>query len=258
MPYVEKRTVYGINNEYVDIERYRITKQQAFARKLPRPKIAESLEKQKRMNIKNSIIKLTRLMQSNFKHNKDLFVTLTFNKKVDEKTANKERKSFFSRLKYYLRKNKLPELKYIYCVGEDKKHGIHFHMCLNRISLDELEKIWKVSPLAGRPHVSTLGYDCETGLKALATYFVENVLRMQKSVLNNTTDINEHKKLIKKWSGSRNLKKPFVPKGYPKIIKSLKIKDKPNEFKLYKILSAKTVYTEYDVFQKIQLIKIRK
>ncbi len=258
MPYIEKRTLSG---NFLEIERFHQSHKQLMkTNKVRIPKQKQSLEKQKKQNIKNAEKKLKRLMHCNFKHHVDLFVGLTFKDKdsIDETTALNEFKKFRRRLIYFREKNNLPPLKYICCIGEDKKSGIHFHLIINKMSWDDLVAIWEKSDKAGRVSISKLEYT-STGLKDTARYFIENALRVHKNKLKEEKDIKKFNKFImKKWSSSQNLKKPVVPNGYPKIIKSLKIHEVPKEYKHYKTMCYETVATDYGTYQYIELVKVSK
>ncbi len=200
-------------------------------------------------------------MHCNFKHNQDLFITLTFkNKKnIDEKKALKELSNFLRRLKYFRDKNKMEDLKYLWCMGKDKKDGLHFHLLVNKVGFDDVKQIWNKSKEAGRITISSLEYDNTTGLGETARYFIENALKVDKLNTNDETEIEIfQRKLYKKWSASQNLDKPIIPKGYPKIIKSLKLTETPKEYKQYKTMNYTNVYTDYGMYQHIELIKLSK
>lgn len=258
MPYVEKRIISG---EWLEIIRYSISKKQLArkGKKIPRcPKEKLSLEKQKLQNIKNAELKVKRLMHCNFKDGEDIFLVLTFKdkKNVSEKLAKQELSNFFRRLKYFREKNGMSELKYICCMGLDKRNCIHYHLIINQINWDDLRRIWKTSKHAGRIHIADLEYDSTTGLAGTARYFIENAVRADKK-LSKENDIDKHRKrLFKKWSTSRNLEKPKIPKGYPKVIEKWNIKDIPRDHKDYVTKHWVTKQTDYGKYQHIELMKI--
>lgn len=256
MPYIERRIKSGW---FLEIIRYPITYNQLQSRKLPRiPREKLTLEKQKKQNIINAILTLTRLMHCNFTTN-DLFITLTFKDKhnIDEKTAMKEIQNYLRRLKYFRASKGLDNLKYIWSMGKDKKNGIHFHMLMSGLSFDESKAIWLKSKKAGIVRISDIEYNDTTGLKDTARYFIENALRVNELKAKDKNTLDEFsKKLFKKWSCSQGLKKPIVSK--PRIIKSLRLTDVPQEYKLYKILNYENIATDYGMYQHIQLIKINK
>lgn len=258
MPYVEKRIISG---SYLEIIRYMASCEQMKSRLRPRqPKEHLTTEKQIRQNIKNSIHSVKRLMHCNFRHYIDLFVTLTFEDKdnITEKIAMKELANFFRRVKYYREKNDMPPLKYIWCMGKDKKDGLHFHLLMNEINFEDLKNIWKKSELAGRIQMANLEYDNDTGLYEIARYFIKDnalrVLELKLKDVNNVIDFS--KKLNKKWATSQNLKKPIVSK--PKIIKSLALREIPKEYKLYRTLKFETIPTDYGLYQHIELLILSK
>lgn len=246
MAYVEKKIYSG---DYLEIERYKIYDKENYNKEY----VKRSDESQRKLNWKNSEKKLRRLMNCNFIDGQDLFLTLTFIVKLDLKAAKREFQSFIKRLKYFRNKNKMKPLKYISCVGEDKKTGIHFHMCINKIALDDLGKIWKKSALAGRFHISTLSFDSQNGLGGLARYFMANDLEINKN--KNDSLENYNKRLGKKWSHSQNLKKPIIKK---KRIKTLSISTEPPQYKLYKTVNFETIATPYGVYQYVEMVRIKR
>ncbi len=266
MAYIEHRIVSGKFLEIIRHKYYGNYDELLKSRKKPRNKERKlSTEKQKRKNIENCKLKVKRLMHCNFKNQEDLFLSITFEDKnnITEKIALKRLSNFLRRLKYFRIKKEMVELKYIWCMGLDKKDGLHFHLIINKIGLDDLRRIWEKTECAGRFQVSSLKYDATTGLKETARYFIEdNALRvddLKKMKVGNDKELdNFNKKLFKKWSCSQKLEKPFVPKGYPKIIKSYEIEEVPREYKLYKTMNYKTIGTDYGLYQHIELIRISK
>lgn len=251
MPYIEKWTYSG---DYAEREMYSLTKNQIeyYERKkrTPKDKSKLTLEYQKRTNWKNAEKKLKRLMNCNFTK-RDIFATFTFVEKLSEEIAIQEFKKFISRLRYYFKKNKL-KLKYIYCIGEHKKEGIHFHMIMNNIKLDDLRLVWENSRYGGRLHISTLRFENQNGLGGLARYFMDNTLGRDKEH-SNLDEFN--KMLLRKWNSSKGL---ISPKIKIKIIKSLSIRSIPKDYRNYKVTNYETYWTSYGQYQYIELIKVNK
>ncbi|MDM0963527.1 hypothetical protein QTI94_08135 [Clostridium perfringens] len=185
MIYREKKIYSG---NMLEVENYPITlRERKHSRKR---KVKESLPKQKNLNDKNSKKYLSRLLNTNFT-DQDYFATFGY---VDSKRpesyerAIKDFDNFLKRLRRFLRKNNRPELKYIFVIEYDEDINIHFHMVLNGIvEFEELEKIWG----KGNVEVSRLKAN-ELGYEELAKYMVKDP------------------KGKRRWSPSRNLKKPKV------------------------------------------------
>lgn len=234
--YFEKRIYSG---KYLEVIRYVLSDYERYKRSFNRCNSKESRDAQKKFNRNEAIRKLTRLMNCNFT-NKDIHFTITFSEKLDEKTARKELKNFLERVKYHFKKHDLGEFKYIYAIGEHKKEGIHFHICMTGLSLDKLLSIWRKSKYAGHTTLSHLYFDDVNGLGGLATYFINQELFKNKL---GDEDVADHKKrMIRKWTSSKNLVKPKVIK---KRIKTLSIKEQPKEIKRYKIMNFENEYNEF-------------
>ncbi len=192
-------------------------------------------------NERRDIQNLKRMLHTNFIES-DIFVTLTFKKKCkDEILAKKSLRNFFDRLKRKVGK----DIKYIVVLGAHKKEGIHFHIIINKVSLDVLQDVWKKDKNAGGMKVETLKFDSEVGLYGLAKYLIgANAMPYFK---------NYPKKKCKKWSGSANLKKPKVIKE--KIVKR-NIKKEPKATKGYKIINSKIIETDFGLYQRVEQRKI--
>lgn len=128
------------------------------------------------------------MVNANFRQG-DLFLTLTFRKRVDVENALRLFRNFISRLKRLRKRKGYSELKYLYVV-ESKRKREHIHLLINKmdISMKELSEVWGL----GRVMVSILepGGDY-TGL----AYYITK---------------ENYKEYGKRWSGSRNLEKPKV------------------------------------------------
>lgn len=170
-------------------------------------------ESQRRLNERNSVRKMVRLVNTNFTAD-DFAVTLTYaNAPESYKQAQRDIRNYIRRVKDWRKKNGLPELKYIYTIEGDEKaeaierqallpgmvqiqagqqadHGsrMHLHVILSG-GMDRavLERIWG----KGRANCRRLQPD-EYGLEALSRYMVKE------------------RRTPRRWYGSRNLKQPTV------------------------------------------------
>lgn len=159
-----------------------------------RPKTKESRRAQRNLNNKNIIKKLIRLMNCNFT-NDDILCTFTYDDRhlpKDMKKAQQDIVNYLRRLKTYVKKHNLPELKYIYVTEynnqDEKKIRVHHHLVMNFYDRDVAEKYWKGG---GRTQSKRLQHD-EYGLEGLARYIMKDP------------------KGTKRYTCSQNLKKPIV------------------------------------------------
>lgn len=257
--YIEKRIYSG---NFLEIEKFKGRKTKNGFKRNKKTKI--SREEQKNLNDKNAKKNLNRLICANF-NKSDLFVTLTFSDKKDitEVQAKKEMKNYLRRIKNFRKKNNLEELKYIYVQETDKKNGIHFHIIMNNMKLDDIKNIWGNK---SRVHISTLLFDNETGIIGLAKYLLKQKLhsKPKKEDVKEEIEENENEDIedefkddrIKNqhmWSQSRNIEKPKIKS---KITKNLNLKKQP-VVQGYKMITFENVANDYlGVLQYIRYIKI--
>ena len=161
------------------------------------------------VNERNARKRLDRLINTNFGP-EDLHVTLTYKgDPPDQEQAAKDIRNYLRRVRYWRRKQGLPEMKYIYVMEwedpEDpqpvqmvfegmeqdpepvKAKRIHHHVIMSGMDRDAAESLWR----KGRVNARKLQPD-EFGLRDLAGY----VLKAPKTK--------------KRWYGSRNLKEPRI------------------------------------------------
>ncbi|WP_195973134.1 rolling circle replication-associated protein [Clostridium thermobutyricum] len=188
MIYREKKIYSG---DMFEAEIYPITIYERNQSRRKKNKI--SSKEQKNLNGKNATKKLIRLINTNFT-NKDLFATYTYDKEHlpnSLEQAKRDIKNHIRSIRRYLKKNNLPELKYIAVI--EHKEGkqairIHHHMVLSGdIDRDTLEKLWK----KGRCNTHRLQSN-EFGYEGLARYIAKDP------------------KGAKRWIPSRNLKQPKI------------------------------------------------
>lgn len=163
------------------------------------PKEKPSKEKQKKINKKNAEKKLIRKVNANFDEG-DLFVHLTYpsaKAPQSEDEVKKNLRNFLRRIKTYRSKNNLPELKYLYVIEKTEyKSGAnkgtanwHIHMFMSKMDRNIVEDMW-THGTANADRYQPRSF----GPKAAAKYIAKSP---------------EGKK---RFSGSRNLKKPVFPK----------------------------------------------
>ncbi|KRM54605.1 rolling circle replication-associated protein [Lacticaseibacillus sharpeae] len=205
----EKKTVV---DGYMEVDIFaRDTAQDAPQKKGTRSKrVRETAPAQGNLNDKNARRYLTQLANGNFGEN-DLFVTLTYTDEYLPKTVDEAEKhvtKFLRRVKDKRKKLGLDPLKYILVTeyNEDEDGHlttrIHHHLLMNGMDRDTLEGLWRERMLVnGKTGMHKLGlvstkridpdFDkLRNGVEGLAMYMIKNP------------------KGKKRWSSSRNLKRP--------------------------------------------------
>ena len=177
-------------------------------------------EEQQKINNRNAVKHLWRLLNSNFQPN-DIFVTNDFreeplrtNGEPDEEQVKKYIEKYTRKLRLIYKKAGI-EFKYIWVIEKATEQGkirIHFHMLLPKISLDAIESCWSEGGCTLRRLDATRDY------KGIANYLSKDP----------TLGMN-HKK---RWGQSKNLVQPKIdsrkiqypggpikpPPGYKEII----------------------------------------
>lgn len=158
-------------------------------------KAKESRDTQKKLNDRNALKNVIRLVNANFT-DADLWGSFTYDSKklpasVDE--AEKIFGNFVRRIKYYANKNGYPPLKYVYFTEfeNDEKKGkirVHHHIICNFPDRDVMEKLWRNG---ARTQTRRLQAD-ESGYEGCVRYCMKNP------------------RGAKKYKTSKNLVKPTV------------------------------------------------
>lgn len=172
--------------DFLDVDIYPVFKKPGQRNNRYKP----TSEVQAKLNETNSIRKLERLLHCNFT-SKDYALHLTYaDDKLppDSEAAQKDVQKFLRRVRrWYKLQGK--ELKYI-CVTEKGKRSerVHHHLILSgEVDRSELESFWRL----GYANTKRLQFT-KNGISGLAKYITKQPL------------------LFKRWSASRNLKKPIV------------------------------------------------
>lgn len=156
-------------------------------------KAKKSRDAQKNLNNKNTLKNLIRLLNANFT-SQDIWATFTYDNEHLPSTieeAQKDMQNYIRRLKTYVKRNNLEELKYIYVTEYRKtenKVRVHHHIVLNFKDRDKAEQIWKGG---SRTQTRRLQPD-ELGLEGLARYILKDP------------------KGSKRYVVSKNLTKPII------------------------------------------------
>ena len=222
MPYIKKttKTKKSIYVEKVYAPRY-------GKHTIPGPKQKKTKESVKRVNDRNRIKKLARLIENNFDPG-DWHITFTFRK--EERTSDPDeissiKSKLTQKLKRFYKKAD-QEFRWVFVV-EHLKTTIHFHMILQ--DLPGLGKAVRAIWEKGSVYLTPL-YDDGTGYQKLAEYLCK-----EKST-------GEKGRSIQAYSCSRNLERPDTK---VEVIKSLKWSQEPKPIKGYYV-DKKTVYQGID------------
>lgn len=191
MAYVKRTWVTG---KVIEVEKY-YTFSYKGKNTTRMPKVNKTPEAMIKVNERNAIKKLRRIINHNFGH-KDMHLILTYElskRPMTKEEAKADIKKFLRRLASRYKKQGY-ELKYI-SVPEYGKRSVHFHLIINKgISVDEIGEVWG----NGRIHVHPL--DKSGDYSQLAEYLIKQTRK--------TYNDPERAIYKKRWSSSANLEKP--------------------------------------------------
>lgn len=150
---------------------------------------------QKNLNMRNAVKHFVRLVNRNFTP-EDIAMHLTydnFNLPESYEQAKKDVTNYIRRLKRYMKKLGLGELKYVYVIefsdAEGKKVRVHSHIIMNFSDRTVAEELWA----KGRANSKQLKPN-NSGLKEIAQYMMKQ----------------QRKDSTKRYTPSRNLKQPKI------------------------------------------------
>ena len=190
----------------------------------------ESRKAQRNLNNKNAVKRVIRLINTNFNNN-GIWGTFTYSDSKlpnSEDQAKKDMQNYIRRLKRYIARNDLDDLKYIYVTEYSEGSRVHHHIVMSFNNRDVAEKLWKNG---GRTQTRRLQPD-DYGLEGMARY------------------ITKQKKDSNRYCCSRNLKQPKVYEAYAKFTKrrAEKIASDPNSTKvLFEKMYPKYIFKDIDI-----------
>lgn len=193
MPYIREVCVAGRTIEISKYFTYRFHRSETERR----PKEEPTSEAVQRINNRNAIKRLRRILNTNFEDG-DYLIRLDFQKvtvKGSEEMQTLTAKAL-RKIKTAYKRAGLP-IKYVYVKEIGKRGSRHLHMVLSKGPIDLIQKNWPY----GYIHVDPLS--SEGQYSKIAEYFVKYALK---------TEETEGKLIGKRWYGSRNLKKPRITK----------------------------------------------
>lgn len=212
MPYYERKIVSG---DYVEIEQFYYS-----GKRIPQGETRGTTPlSQAEYNGRQSEKQFLRMIHCNFAPEcGDIFATFTFAEAVDHAEATKVFRNFESRVKRrYANEN--AEYKRLSALEQQGKWHVHMVISgLPSLTPTEWEQLWG----HGRVTVSALNKD--NNYKDLSKYLY-NDEKPNKADPNGGNTKPPRQRFSKRWSGTRNLKKPKIYP--PKLIKRESIMRKP-------------------------------
>ena len=178
------------------------------------PKTKPTTEAVMKNNDRLAVKNLTRLLNANFFPG-DYHVTLTYSREAPAWKAKKNLNRFFRRMRDRFRKEDR-ELYYI-AVTEYENHRIHHHVVMSYIDQRIIEEYWPEG------HVRFSVLDRSRNYYKLAEYLIKETQRTFRQ------PGNENKR---RWTGSRNLKRPVVKR---EMVDIRQLFDDPKPLKGYEI-----------------------
>lgn len=225
----EKRIISG---PCLEVEHFPVT---AHGHRHDRRRKLSRVE-QRNLNEKNAKKRLERLINTNFVKG-DICFHFTY--RDDEMPANedevqKDGQNYFRRVKYYRKKNGLPQIKYIYVI-ECKNGRWHIHGIMSAMDRDTAEELWKHGDF---PRADKFKPTVQEGGKRFADYISKKPMGK------------------KRWYCSTNLKQPEVKtkddthtRSEMARIARERVDDKDyweRQYKGYRFVSATPTYNEFN------------
>lgn len=167
-----------------------------------KPKSKKTSEKQRDINDRQLVRKLTRILNENF-DGTSRYVTFSYKVKnrPDIETLKRQKRELLKKMrKVYKEEGR--ELKYVEASEVGERGAVHIHMVINDIDMRKIEKLWRYGYVASKPLDESGQY------RKLAEYFIKYFQKTRK-----TSDRIQSKA----YNCSRNLTRPKPKK---KIINS--------------------------------------
>lgn len=192
-------------------------------------------EEQAKRNLALARKGMTRIINTNFT-GKDYFVLLTYAAEVTVEEARRLLANFFLRLKRYRRKNGFSDLKYVAVTEtQGKNERVHHHVVMNAFD----------------------GLSMKEGLEILlekwshGTVLIKHLYKNQKdNRLASYISKENIKKGAKRWSTSRNLKKPEI--------KIEQVKETKKKVPLRPPKGYRVIFSAEDYFEEIGWVRYMK
>lgn len=190
MPYIKSICRAGKTKE---IEKYYTRRFQPKGEKRNQ-KTKETTDQQNKINIRQLVKKLTRILNENF-DDTSRYITFSYavkNRPSDMEMLISHRRELLKKLRKVYKEDGL-ELKYVETMEVGGRGAVHIHMVINDIDMRKIEKLWRHGYVSSKPLDSSGQY------RKLAEYFIKYFQRTRN------TDEQIQKKA---YNCSRNLKRP--------------------------------------------------
>lgn len=205
------------------------------------PNRKPTTEQQMKINEKNAVRDLTRILNTNFSET-DYLLTYTYNAEEPPTVdfAKKEWQKLIRNTRNLCKRNG-EAFKYVH-VTEWKNKRIHHHivMSIGNVDIREVKKLWK----HGRVKIQVL--DNSGQYKKIAEYLIKKTRK---------TFRDPESPCKKRWTPSRNLKKPVISKT---IVKDDSWRKTPRIWKNYTLEDLYTGYSDYTGYPFRKYTMIRK
>lgn len=226
----EKRIISG---NYLEVEHYPVTEHGYRHDR----KYRLSRTEQQKLNIKNAVKKLIRLVNTNFWLG-DLLIHGTYRPDEmpkSEKEVLKDIQNYFRRISRYRKKHGLPPLKYIYVIECSSSGKWHWHGIMSAMDRSTAEELWKHGDFVNADRFQPT---TQTGGEAFAKYISKKPMGKRR------------------WNCSKNLKQPTVKtksSGYTRRGIARIARERADDtrywerkYKGYNLVSATPVYNEFN------------
>lgn len=226
----EKRIISG---NYLEVEHYPVTEHGYRHDR----KYRLSRTEQQKLNIKNAVKKLIRLVNTNFWLG-DLLIHGTYRPDEmpeSEKEVLKDIQNYFRRISRYRKKHGLPPLKYIYVIECSGSGKWHWHGIMSAMDRNIAEELWKHGDFVNADRFQPT---TQTGGEAFAKYISKKPMGKRR------------------WNCSKNLKQPTVKtksSGYTRRGIARIARERADDtrywerkYKGYRLVSVTPVYNEFN------------
>lgn len=212
MPYIKSICKAGRTKE---IAKY-YTKRYKPKGEKRNPKEKETSGKQQKVNDRQLVRKLTRILNENFDET-SRYVTFSYavkNRPPDIGTLLSHRRELLKNMRKVYKQDG-QAMKYVETTEVGDRGATHIHMVINDIDMRKIEKLWKYGFVSSKPLDDTGQY------RRLAEYFIKYYQKtrrtdkqIQKKAYNCSRNLKRPKPKKKVMRGERFRKDIRVPKGW--------------------------------------------
>lgn len=226
----EKRIISG---NYLEVEHYPVTEHGYRHDR----KYRLSRTEQQKLNIKNAVKKLIRLVNTNFGLG-DLLIHGTYRPDEmpkSEKEVLNDIQNYFRRINRYRKSHGMPRAKYIYVIECSSSGNWHWHGIMSGMNRNIAEELWGHGDFT---NANRFQPTAQTGGEAFAKY------------------ISKKPKGKRRWNCSKNLKQPTVKtksSGYTRRGIARIARERADDtrywerkYKGYRLVSVTPVYNEFN------------